>query len=179
MLSAYHGRIIYAAGLAARGILCGRARIAACLCWERNSVRVDSTLTTVLDKVGSLKRVPVLSIFAIKYGTSRLRTPRGIAAVLLMVTYLLAGALHGLCDLDVAAPSGKGVITMAAAKDVDTSGKGIAAEHHCHGCFSVSMSTPLLASATIEPKAAAIRQPLSRNSDLVPAIDTPPPKLLS
>lgn len=99
--------------------------------------------------------------------------------MLLMVAYLLAGALHGLCDLDVTTPSGNGVITMAAAKDVDTFGKGIAAEHHCHGCFSVAMLMALPASATIASKAAAIRQPPSRNSDLVPGIDTPPPKLLT
>jgi hypothetical protein len=125
----------------------------------------------VLDNVGSSKRVTVLSNSAIKYGTRRLRTPRGIAVLFLMVAYLLAGALHGLCDLDVTTPSGRGVITMAIANDVDTSGKGIAAEHHCHGCFSVSVSTPLMA--------ATLAQPASHSSGLIPGIDTPPPKLLT
>jgi hypothetical protein len=70
-------------------------------------------------------------------------------------------------------------MAVSSTKDMDTSGKGVAAEHHCHGCFSVSVPTPLLASAAIEPKAATIPQPLLRNSDLVPGIDTPPPKLLT
>jgi hypothetical protein len=96
-----------------------------------------------------------------------------------MVSYLFASALHGLCDLDVTASAGKGIITIAACKDVDTSGKGINAEHHCHGCFSVSLPMPLTGAATIEPKAAEIAQSLSRDSDLVPGIDTPPPKRLT
>jgi hypothetical protein len=99
--------------------------------------------------------------------------------VFLTVAYLFAGVLHGICDLDVTIPSGQGVVAMSAATDTDASGKTMAAEHHCHGCFSVSVPTPALASATIEPKAAAIPHPLLRNSDLVPGIDTPPPKLLS
>jgi hypothetical protein len=125
------------------------------------------------------KRVAVLNISAIKYGTRGLRSLRGIASVLLMVTYLLAGALHGLSDLDVANPSGNGVVTMAAAKDVDASGKVIAAEHHCHGCFSVSLPTPVLSAAAVELKAATPAQPRSVGSGLVPGIDTPPPKFLT
>jgi hypothetical protein len=94
-----------------------------------------------------------------------------------MMVYLLAGALHGLCDLDVTNPSGTAVIAMAAANDTDGAGKGTATEHHCHGCFLVSMPAPVLASATIEPGAAVIPQQLSRGSDLVLGMDTPPPKL--
>lgn len=146
---------------------------------RRNSVQVDSTFATVLDNLGSTKRVTVLSIFAIKYGTCRLRTSRGIAGVFLIVAYLLSGALHEFLDMDVTSPGGRIVVAMSSTKDTDPSGKGVAAEHHCHGCFSVSVPAPEVDSAAVEPKAAAIPQPLSRNSDLVPGIDTPPPKLLT
>jgi hypothetical protein len=123
--------------------------------------------------------VTVLSIFAIKHGTRRLRTSRGIAAVFLIAAYLLSGALHEFLDMDVTAPGGRLVVAMSSTKATDPSGKGVAAEHHCHGCFSISVPTPVVASATMEPKAAAIPQPLSRTSDLVPGTDTPPPKLLT
>jgi hypothetical protein len=96
-----------------------------------------------------------------------------------MVAYLLSGALHEFLEMDVTAPGGRLVVAMSSTNDTDPSGKGVAAEHHCHGCFSISVPTPVVTVATIEPKAAAIPQPLSRSSDLVPGIDTPPPRLLT
>ena len=123
--------------------------------------------------------MPVLTFSVTKFGTRRLRAPRGIAAVFLIVAYLLSGALHEFLDMDVTAPGGRIVVAMSSAKDTHPSGKGVAAEHHCHGCFSISVPTLVIAFATMEPKAAAISQPLSGNSDLVPVIDTPPPKLLT
>jgi hypothetical protein len=125
-------------------------------------------------------RVAALSISATRYGTHRLlRAPRGIAVVFLIVAYLLSGALHQFLDVDVTAPGGSFAVSMASTKDTDTTDKGVAAENHCHGCFSVSVPAPAPASAMIETKAAAIPQPLSDGSDLVPGIDTPPPKLLT
>ena len=123
--------------------------------------------------------MPVLTFSVAKFGTRRLRAPRGIAAVFLIVAYLLSGALHEFLDMDVTAPGGSIVAAMSSTKDADTSGKTIAGEHHCHGCFPVSVPAPVLASAAIEPKVAVVSPPLSGNSDLVRGIDTPPPKLLS
>lgn len=123
--------------------------------------------------------VAALNRIASRSGLSRPRTLRGIAAVFLMLAYLFAGALHGLCDLDVTNPSGEAIIAMSTAADMDAAGKGIAAEHHCHGCFSVSIPAPMQASATVEPRVAALPQPRSHDSDLVPGIDTPPPKPLT
>jgi hypothetical protein len=124
-------------------------------------------------------RVAALKPAAHRSGLRRLRTARGFAAVLMMVVYLLAGALHGVCDLDVANPIGKGAVTMTAATDIDASGKAVAAEHHCHGCFSVSVPAPLLAGIVIEPKPATPAAPRADGAGLVPGIDTPPPKFLS
>ncbi len=97
----------------------------------------------------------------------------------LIAAYLLSGALHEFLDMDLTTPGGSIVVAMSATKGTDTSEKGVAAEHHCHGCFSVSVPSPLLSSATIEPKVAVIPPPLSGNSELVRGIDTPPPKLLT
>jgi hypothetical protein len=117
--------------------------------------------------------------FTSKFVVRRPRALRGITVVLLMVSYLLAGALHGLCYLDVTASAGHSIVTMAAGNGVDSSGKAIAADHHCHGCFSVSLPMPPLAAVRIEPKTAEIAEPLSRGSYRVPGIDTPPPKRLT
>lgn len=96
------------------------------------------------------------------------------------MAYLLSGALHEFLDMDVTAPGGgRFVVVMSSTKDSDTSGKTAVAEHHCHGCFSVSVPAPVPASVAIEPKVAVIPTPLSGNSDLVRGIDTPPPKILT
>lgn len=95
------------------------------------------------------------------------------------MAYLLSGALHEFLDMDVTAPGGRIVAVMSSSKDADKSSQGIAAEHHCHGCFSVSVPAPVLASVMVEPKVAVIPPPLSGISDLVRGIDTPPPKLLT
>lgn len=125
-------------------------------------------------------RVTALSIPATKYGTRRiLRAPRGIAVVFLIVAYLLSGALHQFLDVDVTGSGGSFAVLMSSTKDTDTSDKGVAAESHCHGCFSVAVPAGAPASAMIETKAAAIPQPPSDGSDLVPGIETPPPKHLT
>ena len=120
-----------------------------------------------------------MSIAATVFGHDRLRRPRGIVTVLLTMVYLFVGALHGACELDVTNPSGRSVITVSAPMDTDESGNAVAAEHHCHGCFSVSMPTPVQVASVIEPKVAGLSAAPSDGSDLIPGIDTPPPKTLT
>jgi hypothetical protein len=120
-----------------------------------------------------------VSIVATVFGYDRLRSPRGIATALLTMVYLFVGALHGACELDVTNPSGRGAIALSAPVDADGSGNAMAAEHHCHGCFSVSIPTPVQALSVIEPKVARLSEPPSDGSDLIPGIDTPPPKTLT
>lgn len=117
-----------------------------------------------------------MSIVATAFGHDSLRRPRGILTVLLTVVYLVVGALHGVCDLDATNPSGNRVVTTSAGTDPDASGKAMAAEHHCHGCFSVSMPSPVPAASMIEPKLARLAATPSDGSGLIPGIDTPPPK---
>jgi hypothetical protein len=73
-------------------------------------------------------------------GTACLRSARGMAVMFVMIAYLLAGALHGLCDLDVTNAIGNSRVSMTSGKDLGQTDKGTVAEHHCHGCFSVSVS---------------------------------------
>jgi hypothetical protein len=112
-------------------------------------------------------------------GTHRLCFSHGrIAVVFLIVAHLLSGALHEFFDMDVTAPKGQIAVSMASTH-TDTNGSGMVADHHCHGCFPVSLPNPPLLSVTIAPEVAAIPRVLSQASDLVPGIDTPPPKLLT
>jgi len=99
--------------------------------------------------------------------------------VFLIVAYLLSGALHEFLGMDVTSPGGKTVVTMSMTKSADASGKGMATEHHCHGCFSASLPSPILVSVVIESRAVTMPSPVSHNSDLSPGIDTPPPKVLA
>ncbi|WP_438274492.1 hypothetical protein [Nitrobacter sp.] len=109
----------------------------------------------------------------------RLRAARSrIAVVFLIVAYLLSGALHQCFDIDVTAPEGRIVVSMTP-DHADTNGPGMVADHHCHGCFPVSLPSPPLLAVTIAPEGAAIPKVLSHASDLVPGIDTPPPKRLT
>jgi hypothetical protein len=98
--------------------------------------------------------------------------------VFLIVAYLLSGALHHCFDIDVTAPGGRIVVSMTT-DHTDTNRPGMVADHHCHGCFPVSLPSPPLLAVTIAPERAVIPKVLSRASDLVPGIDTPPPKLLT
>jgi hypothetical protein len=120
-----------------------------------------------------------LTLTATNDGTHRLRTSRGrFAVVFLIVAYLLSGTLHEFFHMDVTAPKGEIVVSMAPIH-TDTNGPGMIADHHCHGCFPVSLPNPPMLSVIIAPEAAAISRVLSHASDLVPGIDTPPPKILT
>jgi hypothetical protein len=61
-----------------------------------------------------------------------------MAVMFVMIAYLLAGALHGLCNLDVTNVIGNSRASVTSGKDLGQTDKGTVAEHHCHGCFSVA-----------------------------------------
>ena len=112
-------------------------------------------------------------------GQRRLCPGRRIAAALMMVAYLLAGVLHGACDLDVTNPTGQGAVTMSAAKDPDAAAKGMVAEHHCHGCFAVAMPLPPRVADRTEPAIAAPSFARPGGAGRAPLLDTPPPNVLT
>lgn len=134
---------------------------------------------SVLDNEYRLETSTLLILTANDVRTYRLCALRSrLAVVILIVTYLLSGASHHCLDMNVTAPEGQIVLSMASVH-TDTDAPGILADHHCHGCFQVSLQDPPLLAVTIEPQAAVVLWVLARASDLVPSIDTPPPKLLS
>ncbi|EAQ35593.1 hypothetical protein NB311A_17494 [Nitrobacter sp. Nb-311A] len=98
------------------------------------------------------------------------------AAVFLIVTYLLSGMLHQSFDVDVTSPAGQIVLSTASVPTDPNAPPGIHADHHCHGCFPVSLQDPPSLAVMIEHHAATVPQGLTQASDLVPGIDTPPPK---
>ncbi|UPK24205.1 hypothetical protein [Bradyrhizobium sp. 195] len=107
----------------------------------------------------------------------RLRHWRGLLAVLVAVTYLFAGAAHGLCDIDVTSPSGGSEI--ASFVDDGSAGHGdhkALAGHHCHGCFSVAIAQPLHSATTAGVIAAPVAQRQPMLVGIAPDTTSPPPK---
>src|SRR5262245_8676836 len=109
----------------------------------------------------------------------RPRHLRAAMAVFAMVLYLIAGALHAACHLDVTTPAGDRIVTLAADHTAGHPGKADIADHHCHGCFSVSIPAPLFASALLEPLSTILPPLQASASGLVPSLDPPPPKTLT
>ncbi len=106
-----------------------------------------------------------------------LRRPARAVAALVLAMYVFAGSLHAFHDFDVANPSGKVIVSIN--KDGSQSEKGIAAEHHCHGCFSVSIPAPVTAEAAITlVRDVLVLRDVQRRG-LPPGIDPPPPKFLT
>jgi hypothetical protein len=104
---------------------------------------------------------------------------RRILAVLIAISYLVSGVLHGLHDLDVTNPSGTSEV--ASALDVSTGHADHKAMpgHHCHGCFSVTVVQPARTQALTEERTAPQpgRQPAI--AGVVPDTESPPPKDLA
>jgi hypothetical protein len=112
-------------------------------------------------------------------GTSRFRISRGIAVVCVMLAYLLTGALH-VCHLDVAAPaSNTTIVSMPVSPDSQPSDHALAADHHCHGCFSIAVPAPAVLAIRAEPAKSRPSPLRTHVAGLTPNIDTPPPKHLT
>jgi hypothetical protein len=95
-----------------------------------------------------------------------------------MIAYVLAGALHGSCDLDVTNPAGKPEIVSLLGGKSGHSEKGIS-DHHCHGCFSVAVPRPVLSPASFE-LASTLNWPLAIvRAGLTSDTESPPPKHLT
>lgn len=122
------------------------------------------------------KRRVILPAFS--FGHFLPRSVRGAMTILVLAMYLVAGVLHGVCDLDVTNPSSKAVISLAE-KGASHSDKGSSADHHCHGCFSVSVPAPLVAAVTVMPAVKVVPTLQVERRGLPPGIDPPPPKFLT
>jgi hypothetical protein len=106
------------------------------------------------------------------------RSLRGAMAMFVLGMYLIGGVLHGVCDLDVTNSSGKAVISLLD-KSTGHPENGGTAEHHCHGCFSVSVPAPVTVSAVdVMPTVKVVPALQVARRGLPPGIDLPPPKFL-
>ncbi|QIO33628.1 hypothetical protein [Bradyrhizobium sp. 1(2017)] len=112
-------------------------------------------------------------------GICRPRSWRGLLSVLIAVVYLLAGALHGLHDIDVTTPGGGSEIAAVLDGSTGHSDHKAIGGHHCHGCFSVAVAQPLLAGAAADIVAAPIPQRAPALIGIAPDTDSPPPKHLT
>ena len=108
----------------------------------------------------------------------RLRKPRGLMTVFVLALYLLTGAIHEFCGFDATKSAGTTIVSMAGS-DNEHSEHGAAADHHCHGCFSVSMPAPVVAAASIELVRRLIVLHDVKLGDRATGLDPPPPKFLT
>ncbi|MGM4885619.1 hypothetical protein AB7813_05705 [Tardiphaga sp. 20_F10_N6_6] len=119
-----------------------------------------------------------MTIFARIFRHGLLRISRRALVMVVLATYMFAGAMHGLCEFDVTNPSGATIVSLAE-KAIGHSDKGVVADNHCHGCFSVT-AQPLVFAAmpvSIETRTAVFHD-VERGS-LPRGIDPPPPKFLT
>ncbi|MGM4988210.1 hypothetical protein [Tardiphaga sp. 841_E9_N1_2] len=119
-----------------------------------------------------------MTIFARIFRHGLLRISRRALVMVVLATYMFAGAMHGLCEFDVTNLSGATIVSLAE-KAIGHSDKGVVADNHCHGCFSVT-AQPLVFAAmpvSIETRTAVFHD-VERGS-LPRGIDPPPPKFLT
>lgn len=93
-----------------------------------------------------------------------------------MLTYIFGGLLHGLTDASAFTLPVCAVVLASVDTSDGHSDNGVAAEHHCHGCFSVSIFAPPQVPAMVERVIASLARPQAGRQDRVPELDTPPPK---
>ena len=106
------------------------------------------------------------------------RSLRDVMRLLVLGMYLIAGALHGGCNLDVVSSSSKIVFTLVD-DGAGHSDRGALTDHHCHGCFSVSVPTPTIAAIEVMPTVEMRPALQVARQGLPPGIDPPPPKSLT
>lgn len=114
-------------------------------------------------------------------GTQRVTALRGIVSALLTLAYVLSGVLHGLVDVDVAIRSGSSSAIVATdGKSSQWPERGLVADHHCHGCFLVSVPGPAQqAELTLDVKPAELPESAAPLYGNVRGLDPPPPKSLT
>lgn len=108
------------------------------------------------------------------------RRLRGALAMFVLTIYLFGGLFHCLSELDVAFARVGAVVSLADDKSSPGhSENGGLADHHCHGCFSVSVPVQVIGATdmTATVKVVAAREVARRGQ--LRGIDPPPPKSLT
>ncbi len=98
-----------------------------------------------------------------------------------MALYLCVGAFHAVAHAEDAAARNAAtvVVTLTATADGGAAAHGIVADHHCHGCLSVTLPAPAAMPALAAPFAAPVSGTIAGLSDTLPRLDTPPPRLMT
>ena len=109
-------------------------------------------------------------------GTCRPRHWRGLLSVLIAVVYLLAGALHGSHDIDVTTPAGGSEIAAVLDGPAGHGDHKAIGGHHCHGCFSLTVTQPAPSAVSIAPVPASHPRHAPRLAGIITDTDSPPPK---
>lgn len=109
-----------------------------------------------------------------RLGSSRM-VRRGTAVVVLAI-YLLAGALHGVCGIDVAHAGGGQTMSNHVKDDSRHAEQSLVPDAHCHGCFPVFISAPPTAGTVMAPVLRSVAVLDLNLRILPPGVDTPPPK---
>jgi hypothetical protein len=104
----------------------------------------------------------------------RLGTPRGIAAMLMIVAYLFGGFAHSLSHVHIAKPAAVVSVALDDAGNADE--KHALAGHHCHGCFAVAVPAVAQAPQQSDLPISKWRSPPTQLTGQRPGTDTPPPK---
>lgn len=119
-----------------------------------------------------------MTFFARMSRSRILRLPRRALVAFVLATYLVTGAMHGLCGLDVTNPSVETIMSIAD-RGIGHSDMGTVADNHCHGCFSMT-AEPLAATAKpVSHEARSIVFHDAERRGLPRAIDPRPPKFLT
>lgn len=93
--------------------------------------------------------------------------------------YIVAGALHTISDLDVSSVRRETIVSLVDNHANGEPEEGVAAGHHCHGCFSVSLPAFMLALTELEVGRSLVITPNLVHGDRASGIDPPPPKSLT
>ncbi len=121
----------------------------------------------------------ILLQYSIRNNTRRLRTTRGMVVVVLVLSYIFGALLHHDADVNPF-NSFQPVVALASTDKGDApSSDGVLADHHCHGCFSVSLSEPSQLSVSVETRIQPLDYAKVSPPHRVPELDTPPPKFLT
>lgn len=110
-----------------------------------------------------------------------MRRPRGLWAAMVVALYLCVGAFHAVAHADDAAARSAVtvVMTLTSAADSGAAAHGIVADHHCHGCLSVTLPVPAATPALAVPFATPALGAIAGLPDALPRLDTPPPRSMT
>jgi len=100
---------------------------------------------------------------------------RSFGATIILIAYLVSGALHGACGLVLHETT---LSASCQTSDPSENPDSVLPSHHCHGCFSVVISV-LETSAIAAPVGYELKWGAILIDGLTPTLNTPPPKALA